>query len=216
MLCEPQKESLSPDFSRSFPSLHLPGSKPTGAPCRGCPCKVCGCRAYGLTQKPQEGTCQTLMSDSLVLPGELAPGGKEMKRLIMGTKEEGRAGATQGGPGGGGAWRRRISGSRSDRSDPVHCHPGSGPEPGGWPARQAPSSLCLSGEGAGEWRAGPCPVVACRPPWSITETYLPSLLQESPPPLGLLLPSAGEAGVFPHGITWPDPSLRSRPPFFLE
>ena len=30
-----------------------------------------------------------------------------MKRLIMGTKEEGRAGATQGGPGGGGAWRRR-------------------------------------------------------------------------------------------------------------
>lgn len=144
-----------------------------------------------------------------------------MKRLIMGTRK--RDGLEPHGW----SWRRSLAeeepGGRGSQGAGQTALPRciaiqgrAQSQPGGWPAGQAPSSLGLSGEGAGEQRAGPCPVVTRRPPRSITETYLPSLLQESPPPLGLLLPSAGEAGVFPHGITWPYPSLRSRPPFFLE
>ena len=113
-------------------------------------------------------------------------------------KEEGLAGATRGGPGGG-AWLTALH-----RCSAVPGW-GQGQWVDGLQGRPLPAWLCLERtRGVGGW---PLPVHPRWPPRSITETYLPSL-PESPPPLDLHLPAAGEAGVFQQRITWPDPSLR--------
>ena len=82
-----------------------------------------------------------------------------MKRLIMGTRK--RDGLEPHGvvleeePGGGGSWRTRISGSRSDLSAPVRCHPGSGPESARWMACGAgpfqPGFVWRGSRGAEGW-----------------------------------------------------------------
>ena len=78
------------------------------------------------------------MSDSLALPGELAPGEKEVKNLVDGDEGRGTGWSHAGRP-----WGRSLA----DRSAPVQCCPRLGPgSVGGWSAGQAPSSLALSGE----------------------------------------------------------------------
>lgn len=88
---------------------------------------------------------------------------------------------------------------------------GSGPESARWLDCRAglPAWVCLE-RGSREWRAGPCPVVACRPPGSITETYLPF-----PPPGEPSTPGPSSL-LRGRGLstqnTWPDPSLGAHHP----